>query len=190
MGTPGDDSWYEGALVAAERGYEQDPRSRGLAGARTRLRWLEQLAPDAPKETALAVFLAHYGRWEVPRQQYESGRRGYLAWRRGLYALQAQLSRAIALDNGATGVQADRVAALVSKALLGSDDQAQVVEDCLILEFVDNELAAFSGGRDRAEVARIVKKTMKKASPACRELASDLVGVKAPWLMEALLGAD
>ena len=54
------------------------------------------------------------------------------------------------------------------------DQEAQALEDCACLVFLESELARFAGGRDRERVIEILRRTWGKMSEAGRRRARTL----------------
>lgn len=135
---------------------------------------LERLAPDAGEALRLAVRAQHLERWKTPRASYPEGRAGYLRWRADLARTHAErlgeILRAVGYDEGIVA----RAEALVQKKGLGRDAEAQLVEDCACLVFLEHELEAFAEGRDESAVIEILRKTWRKLSERGRAAALEL----------------
>ena len=130
---------------------------------------------DAPSALLqIAVRAQHYRRWEVPRSSYPMTRPGYLSWRTFLKRRQGELASKACLAAGFTAEDGDRVAALVRKENLKSDDDAQALEDVACLVFLDDQFEAFNEEHDDDKIVKILQKTWKKMSEAGHRLALEL----------------
>ena len=68
-----------------------------------------------------------------------------------------------------------RVVALVTKSDLHNDMEAQTLEDCACLVFLEFELERFRNGRGKdKDLVRILARSLGKMSPAARELALEI----------------
>ncbi|HEY8241111.1 MAG TPA: DUF4202 family protein, partial [Kiritimatiellia bacterium] len=67
----------------------QGPRPFELHYARRLTHWTSKLAPQASEALALAARGQHVARWEIPRDQYPDGLKGYTEWRETLKQFHA-----------------------------------------------------------------------------------------------------
>lgn len=188
-------SAFVSALAAIDAVHAQDParaadgRARELVYAERMSAWLERLAPDASEALRIAVRAQHLARWRSPREAYPEGRVGYLTWRRDAGERHASETRALLLGVGFDEAFAARVAALVMKKERSRDPEAQLLEDCACLVFLELDYAAFAARHDDdAKVIDIVKRTWGKMSArAHREArAMPLAGRPAALVAAAL----
>lgn len=122
----------------------------------------------------------------MPRDSYPMTRAGYLTWRaRQKAQAAAQVSELLSVPAPAAGGadetslpllpadERDRVAALIGKKDLATDEEAQVLEDVACLVFLDDQLDDFDRKPDHDEdkVVSILRKTWVKMSPRGREMA-------------------
>lgn len=118
----------------------------------------------------------------MPRDSYPMTRAGYLTWRarqksQAAAQVASLLSSAPAEADGAAPLvpadERDRVAALIGKKNLATDEEAQALEDVACLVFLDDQLDDFDGKPDHDEdkVVSILRKTWVKMSPRGREMA-------------------
>lgn len=165
------------ALARIDAVHAEDPqragdRPRELVYAEHMTRWLGVLTPDASDALRLAVRAQHLARWRSPRDAFAEGRVGYLEWRKQAGERHAELVLAILLEVGQGDGLAARVAALVMKKNRARDPEAQTLEDCACLVFLELDYCAFVGTHDDdAKVIDIVKKTWAKMSPRAHEEA-------------------
>lgn len=153
----------DGTEVAAELVY-----ARRMSAA------LLRLEPAPSDALALAVRAQHLCRWRMPRASYPEGKAGYHAWRRAQAVQHAELARGALREAGAGDALIARVTALIQKKDLVRDPEAQALEDCACLVFLEHHLEPFARGRDEAQLIDILQKTWRKMSPRARELARAL----------------
>ncbi|MCZ0925529.1 MULTISPECIES: DUF4202 domain-containing protein [Halomonadaceae] len=177
-------SAFEQTLDAIDALHAQDPRSttlddgttmpQELAYAQRMSKWLESVF-DAPGELLqLAVRAQHLQRWQVPREDYDKGRVGYLTWRRDQGKRAGETTAKLMEKAGYSVEEAKRVAAMIGKKGLGRDPEVQALEDCACLVFLENYFADFSRKVEHDHMVRIVQMTWRKMSPRAHELALTL----------------
>jgi Domain of unknown function (DUF4202) len=96
---------------------------------------------------------------------------GYYSWRTFLKKRQAEQAQQICLDSGFSQADVDRVAALVRKEDLKSDQDTQVLEDVACLVFLDDQFDEFEKTVDEAKMIVILQKTWGKMTEKGHELA-------------------
>jgi hypothetical protein len=167
------------AIAAIDRLHEEDPAGLELGYAQAMTRWLERLQPAPDPLLAIAVRAQHLKRWECPRDEYPSGRDGYLQWRRGAAAHHAQVVTGVLTEAGFGEADVERVADLVLKRGIGTDSDAdadaQTLEDCAALVFLETALAGFAAKHAEPKVERILRRTWAKMSPPAQRLAETFV---------------
>lgn len=161
-------------MAAIDRRHADDPAGRELDYAERMTAWLGSLWEAPSQALEIAVRAQHFERWRYPRENFPSGREGYLRWRRDAARRQAQAVGALLAALGAGQAMIERVEALMQKRRLKRDPEAQALEDCACLVFLESELDRFAEGRDAAQVARILKRTWGKMSPRARRQAESL----------------
>ncbi|KAL2160642.1 hypothetical protein VTH06DRAFT_1330 [Thermothelomyces fergusii] len=179
---------YAAAIRLIDEAHAADPRTvpgedgtpvpYELHYARKMTRWLALREPAASPALQLACRAQHFRRWELPRSSYPLTRAGYLTWRARQKAQAAAqvaelLSSSAAIQPPLAREEVARVAALVRKEGLGSDGEAQALEDVACLVFLDDRFDAFEerSGMDEEKMAGILRKTWAKMSEKGRELA-------------------
>lgn len=84
----------------------------------------------------------------------------------------------------------ERVASLIRKRNLKTDDEAQTVEDVACLVFLDDHFAEFAMRHADEKLIDILRKTWRKMSPRGREAAQSLaLGDRARDLLRRALAA-
>jgi hypothetical protein len=116
-------------------------------------------------------------RWQIPRSKFPMGRSGYLTWRAKLKSLAASQTSDVLSSPSIQPPLSDeerlRVAALIRKENLTSDEEAKILEDVACLVFLDDQFDDFErkADLDEAKMVNILRKTWGKMSPPGRELA-------------------
>lgn len=171
----------ERALARIDAVHDEDPSRTPDGRARERVyaehmsAWLDRLAPDASEALRIAVRAQHLARWRSPRDAFAEGRVGYLQWRKAAGERHAADVRTILVELGLPEAFIARVAALVMKKDRTRDPEAQLLEDCACLVFLELDYEAFvEQHADDGKVVDIVKKTWAKMSPRAREEATKL----------------
>jgi hypothetical protein len=130
---------------------------------------LEKFAPGASVEVRLAVRCQHIGRWQIPRNTFPADRKGYLLWRNKLKDLHASIAESILKESGYGPELIERVKSLVLKKDLRNDKDAQLLEDVVCLVFIEFYLDDFALKHDDQKLIDILRKTIRKMSPAAKE---------------------
>ncbi len=174
--------------TAIEIGGESVPRE--LAHSRLMTDWVLRLQPDASAELLLAARAHHLRRWQVPRDSEPAGRSGYLRWRAGLQEFHAAGAARALAEAGYDEATTDRVGAIIRKHDLRRDPEVQVLEDALCLVFLETGFAALRAKQGDEQTAEILRKTLKKMSPAGRRhaLRLDLSEADRKFLTEIAAG--
>jgi len=174
---------FERAIAAIDAANAEDPneivvhgrrRPKELAHAELATAWLERLVEAPGEPLRLAVRAHHLRRWSSPRTDYPPGRPGYLRWRRALQKRHAEEVAAILGRTGHPPEVVSRVQDIVQKRGLGTDADVQAFEDALCLVFLETQLEAFAVGHPTEKAVEVLRKTMRKMSPAARALALGL----------------
>lgn len=171
-------------IAAIDRVNEQDPtllrvgdveEPLTLVHGRMAMHWVEQLSEAPPEELRIAARGHHIRRWEIPRGEYPSGRRGYLDWRAHLHTFHAELLSQLMAAEGYEAASRKRVGEIVTKRQLKSDRFVQVFEDALCLVFLETQLGEFTERVSQsATLDRVLVRTWRKMSDAGREAALGL----------------
>ncbi|QDS73229.1 hypothetical protein FKW77_003884 [Venturia effusa] len=171
---------HEKALASIDAAHSLDPKKIEVDGeevpyelhyARKMSHYLSLRSPTASPTLSLAIRSQHLRRWEVPRDSYPMTRVGYHAWRTFLKKRQAQIASQICLESGYSEEEAERVASLVRKEDLKSDEETQVLEDVACLVFLDDQFAEFEKEHDEEKIIKILQKTWGKMSEEGHRLA-------------------
>lgn len=164
----------ERIVEAIDRGHAEDPAGREAAYARAMSGHLEALAKAPSDALRIAVRAQHFQRWLYPRSDFPPGREGYLRWRAEAGRRQAEAVGRLLGSHDVDDATAERVQALMMKRNRLRDPEAQTLEDCACLVFVESELARFAVGREPERVVEILRRTWRKMSAAGRRRALTL----------------
>lgn len=143
---------------------------------------LTKLVPDASDLLKVAARAQHVRRFEIPRASYPMDKVGYHAWRNALKARHGEILAEILRKVGYSDAEVERAGQLVRKERIKRDPEAQSVEDCASLVFLEYEYAEFGAKYPDEKVVDIVAKTWAKMSDAGHAQALELV----PLLPERL----
>ena len=143
---------------------------------------LAKLVPDASDVLKAAARAQHIRRFDVPRATYPMDKVGYYAWRNALKVRHGDLLAEIMRKVGWSEADVERAGQLVRKERIKRDPEAQAVEDCASLVFLEFEYVDFGAKYPDEKVVDIVAKTWVKMSDAGHAQALELV----PLLPERL----
>lgn len=171
------------ALAAIDAANADDPhriRVRGDVGPKELVHaelvseWIGRLCRGASEALQLAARAHHVRRWEIPRDHYPEGRVGYHRWRRALQEHHARIVGEILNAEGYDPATVARVQEIVQKKALGRDPEVQVFEDALCLVFLETQLHDVGDRLGESTTLGVIRKTLKRMSPAAVELAAQL----------------
>ncbi|KJZ75528.1 hypothetical protein HIM_04991 [Hirsutella minnesotensis 3608] len=196
---------YQQALELIDLAHSQDPNlvapSKDPQGgpielryARQMTRWLGIRCPLASPELQLACRAQHFKRWELPRSSFPMTRVGYLTWRAKQKTQAAtnvaDLLAAPSISPPIAAQSRNRIAALIRKERLDTDEETQVLEDVACLVFLDDQFDDFEAqsDMDEAKMVSILRKTWGKMTESGRGLALSLqLSEKAQALIDRAL---
>lgn len=141
-----------------------DTQPKALLYGRRMSAWLARLRPDAGPALQIAARAQHIRRWKRRRDEYPQERRGYLAWRRALYAFHAEQAAAIMVGFGTPPELSERVSFLLHKKKLHDDADTQALEDAACLVFLEFHIGEFAARTEHEKMVGIVRKTWQKMS--------------------------
>jgi hypothetical protein len=162
-------------------------RPKELVHAERMSYWLERLDPDASETQRVAARAHHFRRWAVSRDEYESGRAGYLRWRRDQSSRQCGEISELLVEVGMADRDIEQVVDIMSKKGLGSDHVVQTHEDALCLVFVELQLDDLIERLDPEAAKRTLRKTLEKMSGTARALALEVASPQGRSSIEAVL---
>lgn len=135
---------------------------------------LNIFSPDADEALQLAVRCQHIRRWEIPRDQYEMNRVGYLKWRNDLKVFHAEKASEIMHEVGYDDQVIEAVTFLLLKKQLKKNELTQKLEDVICLVFLEYYFEKFSEKYSEDKMIDILRKTWKKMSSKGQEAAMEL----------------
>ncbi|ELR71377.1 hypothetical protein C900_02718 [Fulvivirga imtechensis AK7] len=162
---------------------KQDPRREAYEGVDMpkeyvySLRMTEMMDshyPEADELLKIAARGQHIKRWVIPRDEYPMDRKGYLQWRTKLKLMHGQLLTEIMQRHGYSIAETKKVADLVAKKKLHTDENAQKLEDIVCLVFLKYYFDDFAKQHPEEKVVDILRKTWKKMSEKGKEMAMEL----------------
>lgn len=135
---------------------------------------LHQFEDDADEALRLAVRCQHICRWEIPREDYEMNRTGYLKWRNDLKLFHSNKAASILSEVGYDEETIQNVKFLLEKKQLKKNEMTQTLEDVICLVFLDFYFDKFSEKYAEDKLTDILKKTWNKMSTKGQESAMQL----------------
>lgn len=188
---------FSQAMQAFDARNAQDPNQtlvdgetvpKELAYAQRMTEMLQRYRPDASEVLRLAARCQHIERWTLPRDAYPMTKPGYHQWRRKLKQYHAEVAREIMQQAGYDEETILRVAALVSKEAPLADAEMQLLEDVVVMVFVEYYLEEFVAQHPEYDVPKwkdILRKTLRKVSKAGHQAL--LTQVKLPQALVPLI---
>jgi hypothetical protein len=171
---------YDKALSLIDEAHAQDPKTIVVDGkeipyelhyAQKMSHYLSLRCPDASETLRLAIRSQHFRRWEVPRDSYPMTRVGYHSWRTFLKKGQADQASQICRDCGYSEEESERVASLIRKEDMKTDEESQILEDVACLVFLDDQFEDFEKEHDEEKIISILRKSWVKMSEKGHDLA-------------------
>ncbi|SPO00677.1 probable CYB2 - L-lactate dehydrogenase (cytochrome b2) [Cephalotrichum gorgonifer] len=169
----------------------EDPTPFETRYARRMTQWLAVRSPDASPVLQVACRAQHFRRWEDPRSNYPMTKAGYLTWRsKQKSRAAAAVSELLASPSVQPPIPADdvsRIAALIRKENLATNEETQALEDVACLVFLDDQFDQFEkeSGIDEEKMVGILRKTWGKMSEEGRRLA---IGMELSERAKKLIG--
>jgi len=168
-----DSNQFQKAITAFDFLNEQDPNSETFEGkvypkevlyAERMSKSLLSFLPTASETLQLAARCQHLCRWEIPRSDYPTGRKGYHLWRTKLKELHAEKAGEVLAKVGYNQEEIERVQFLVLKKQLKKDVETQALEDVICLVFLEFYFQPFAAKHTEEKVIDILRKTWRKMS--------------------------
>jgi acetyl-CoA acetyltransferase len=157
---------------------------------------LKRYAPDASEALQLAARCQHIQRWKIARASYPMTKAGYYQWRTELKSFHADIARQVLVEAGYEQVTVERVCGLVMKALPAAAVEAQILEDVVVLVFLESYLEQFVASHadyEAEKFADILNKTLRKTSAKARSAAQTMIALPAglrPLVVSLLIQFD
>ena len=125
---------------------------------------LNSFDENAGEALQLSVRCQHIQRWEIPRDQYDMNRVGYLKWRNDLKLFHADRAGEIMKSVGYDDDTIDTVKFLLQKKQLKKNEMTQTLEDVICLVFLEYYFERFAEKYDEEKLIDILRKTWNKMS--------------------------
>lgn len=135
---------------------------------------LEKHWPDAGEFLQIAARAQHIKRWQLKREEFETGKVGYLNWRKAQALFHAQLTSSIMKDRGYSAAEIALTSTIIRKEKLKSNPDSQTLEDVACLVFLEHYLDAFAEKHSEEKIISILQKTWKKMSAPAHDIALTL----------------
>ncbi len=127
--------------------------------------WLPKVANPPSVALSIAARAHHLARWKIEHSSYPDGRAGYLRWRKASKTASAELLAETLAPFDVAPELVRRAVDLVQRIGLGTDPEAQAVEDVACLVFLETDYVALLQRLGATSTAGAVRKTLKKMSP-------------------------
>lgn len=157
---------------------------------------LRRYAPEASEALHLAARCQHVQRWKIARDTYPMTKAGYHQWRTELKSFHAEIARQVLVDVGYDKATVEKVCALVRKSATPADAEAQILEDVIVLVFLESYLEQFVASHtdyNMEKFADILNKTFRKTSRQARNAAQNMIDIPAvlrPVVIPLLVAFD
>ncbi len=159
--------------------YEGKPYPKELIYGKRMSEYLLSFAPAASEALQLAVRSQHIRRWEMPRNSFPQGRKGYLQWREKLKMYHASVAGDIMDKIGYPEEDIKRVKQLLLKRGLKTDSEVQTLEDVACAVFLRYYFEDFAKDYEPEKIKDILEKTLRKMSEAGIDFAKNLPNASA-----------
>jgi hypothetical protein len=151
-----------------------DPKGHEVLYAQRMSDRLSRFEPDAEEHIQLATRCQHIGRWQIPRNSYPEGKKGYIAWRNKLKDHHAEIAGRIMAECGYEGDMIGKVRDLLEKKDLRNNPDTKLLEDVVCIVFVEFYLDDFASKHEDSKVIDILSKTFRKMTPAAIGVATQI----------------
>lgn len=163
---------FQNAIKKFDEYNAADPKGNEVIYAQRMSDRLSKFKPDADEHIRLAIRCQHIGRWQIPRNTYPEGKKGYIAWRNKLKDHHAEIAGRLLAECGYDQDMIHKVADLLEKKDLRSNADTQLLEDVVCLVFVEFYLDDFASKHEDAKVIDILRKTFRKMTPLAINVAT------------------
>ena len=135
---------------------------------------LTRMVSEPSECLRIAVRGQHIERWKIPRASYQTGRAGYLQWRRDQRDSQAHRLGELMAVAGYDADTIGRVGVLIRKERMKTDAEVQLLEDIICVTFLQYYLPDFSTKVDEDKLGGILAKTWGRMSELGHQYALKL----------------
>ena len=141
---------------------------------------LHKYVPNPSETLQLAARCQHIQRWKIKRDKFPLTKSGYYQWRKNLNKLHASTAYAILCKVGYEEDVINHVLHLVKKERLKSDNEAQTLEDVIVLVFIESYLEEFIRNHsnfDESKIMDIVCKSLHKMTVKGRQAVLTMIKI-------------
>lgn len=136
--------------------------------------WVEKLNPLKSDALRLASRCQHLKRWEISREKYPNGLKGYMQWKRELLIFHADESEKVLRSLQFEESLVERVRQINLKQDMRNNSEVQIMEDALCLVTLEFQLEEFSLKHNDEKMIEIIRKSWNKMSHSAREEAKKI----------------
>ena len=132
---------------------------------------LNRYLADASETLQLAARCQHVQRWKIARASYPMTKPAYHQWRNDLKVFHATTAQTVLSEAGYDEKLIAQVCSLVKKEAPKTNAETQVLQDVIVLVFLESYLEAFVAEHsdyDEAKFVDILTKTLRKMSNKAR----------------------
>ncbi len=152
--------------------YEGKEHQKEILHSELMTKWVLELDEESTEAQLLAARAHHIRRFDLPRSNFEDGRKGYLKWRKEQAKRHANLVEEILKQVGYEDGDIQRVSNIIQKKNLKTDSQVQTHEDALCLVFLETQKDNLAEKlADDEKFEDVIQKTLKKMSDTGKAVA-------------------
>lgn len=127
-------------------------------------RWVKLLNENPSEELLIAARGAHIGRFEIPRENYPTGLKGYYQWKSYLLQYHSEKVAAIMQANSYSQSSIKIVSDIIMRKNIKTNAEAQTLEDAVSLIFLEYQLLPLMAKTTEEKVLNAIVKTWSKMS--------------------------
>lgn len=178
-----DDERFAEAIRRIDEANGEDPRTElidGVPQARELLfalrvyDWVRKLVAEPSEELLLAARGHTLRRWMIPRDRFPRTTPSYRQWREALAVFHADQVAGILEEVRYSQTSITRVRALILRENWRNDPEGRALEDADCLVFLETKLESYLDEWEEKKTVTILKKTLRKMTPAGKENAGAL----------------
>jgi hypothetical protein len=136
--------------------------------------WVEKLSPIISDSLRLASRCQHLKRWEISRDKYPNGLKGYMQWKKELLIFHADESEKVLRSFQIDESLIKQVRQINLKQDMQNNYEVQIIEDALCLVTLEFQLEEFSLKHTDDKIIEIIKKSWQKMSDSAKEEAKKI----------------
>lgn len=136
--------------------------------------WVKILNENPREELLIAARGVHIGRFEIPRENYPAGLKGYYQWKTYLHQYHAEKVAIIMKENDYGDESIKKVSDIIIRKNLKTNHDTQTLEDAVSLVFLEVQLLPLMAKSTEEKVLNAILKTWSKMSVAGQAKALQL----------------